>query len=529
MLVRVTCIRPACFSLPVPCTLPTVITRRSFVLGGIAGAILASCGDGSDPAARTTTTGVSSYGAHSRSFGDLVLHRSKEIPDSPNVVFISLDDTNDWLGFLGNHPGTVTPDLDALAARSLVFTEAYCTAPICLPSRVSVLFGLQPFTAGLFSVFNASDETYLNQVRHRPSLIDSFWAAGYSTFRAGKVFHTPPGPWGDLESQRFTEAQEPPKFPADLPWRSPYDQREVESGKHTSFVRVDFGPSGMAPEEQPEGKAAGWVRERLRAEHDRPFFLSFGVEATHAPWRVPQQFFDLHPIEEVVPPELRPEDLEDLGVVGTPEGEIVDATGAFEALTKHGLLAEAVQAYQAAQSYSDWLVGQVLDELEASPHSENTIVVVWSDHGFHLGEKMHLRKDTLWDRATHVPLVVNDPTGTMSSGEFDRPVSLIDIGPTLGELCGVAIAGDHEGESLIPVLADPDLAEERPPIMTRGEGNFSVRRGQWRYTAYASGVRELYDHSVDPEEFTNLAGDAEYATIEEELAAFLPDTDDGNS
>ena len=251
-------------------------------------------------------------------------------------------------------------------------------------------------------------------------------------------------------------------------------------------------------------------------------FLGYGLISSHVAWRVPQKFFDLHPIDEVVVPDLRPDDLDDLG----PAARSLIDQRTLDTLRNTGTWEDAVQAYQAAISYADDRVGVVLDALASSPRADDTIVVLWSDHGFHLGEKLHWHKFTLWERATRIPMLFRVP-GSLDSGTvFDRPVSAIDIGPTLAELSGVAVTSQRSGASLVPALAQPSLADGRPAISTWLPGNHSVRRGPWRYVRYRTGEAELYDHRDDPDEYTNLAGRSESAATERELAAFLPDLRD---
>jgi arylsulfatase A-like enzyme len=306
----------------------------------------------------------------------------------------------------------------------------------------------------------------------------------------------------------------------DPDWRSPYDGEPIGRGENFDYTMIDFGPSGRPAEQEADGQATTWVLERLGRDHPRPFLLALGLYLPHEPWRVPRKYFDLHPLDEVVVPDVRADDLADLGPYA--RDEVIDQHHRFERLLLSGLWEEAVQAYQASISYADDHVGRVLDGLASSPHADDTVVAVWSDHGFHLGEKLHIEKFTLWERATHIPLLLAVP-GRFDAGRvFDGPVSAIDIGPTLAELCGAEINEKHQGRSLLEVLEHPERADERPPVMTWQAGNHSVRRGTWRYTRYRTGEAELYDHRTDPQEFTNLVGDPRHAATVAELDTFLP-------
>jgi arylsulfatase A-like enzyme len=498
--------------------------RRTFLLGSLAAAGVA-CSGGSPAATSTPTTSLT---GKIRQIGDYELRQLKADPDAPNVLMISLDDQNDWVGFLNAHPGAVTPNLDGLAARSLVFDAAYCTAPMCLPSRTSIGFGLHPYQTDVYDHSDASNRAQEELRGVTPSLIDDFWAAGYGTFGTGKVF-------GNGEAKTYDEfyAVESYASPVDVgtaaeyadrydpDWISPWTAQPIGDGSANVGTSVDFGPNLAPPTGGPDGNKTSWASEVIQRNHDRPFFLGVGVGATHLPWRVPQEFFDMHPIEEVVVPEIRPGDLSDLSPYAINTIAYNNRLD-LDRLQKSGLLEEAVQAYQASTSYMDWSVGQLLDTLAASPYADNTIIVVWSDHGFHLGEKLHLHKFTLWERATRVPFVIHQP-GRFDRGEiFDPPVSLIDIGPTLAELCPVKIYAPHEGASLVPVVDSPDLADEHPPIMTWLEGNYAVRQGQYRYIRYNTGDAELYDHEADPEEYTNVANWPLFAGVRATLDGYLP-------
>lgn len=450
-----------------------------------------------------------------------------ELPnlDRPNVLFLAVDDMNDWAGFLNPHPGTSTPNMDALAARSLVFTNAYTPAPMCLPARTALLWGRQPFETGVYDHTEPSWDAFreLDDAGH--VLMASFRDAGYEVLGAGKITHdSNPRRWDDYRATDFfpeAYVRDKPRWEGrfDPEWRSPYDGQRIGNGENFTYQMIDFGPSGMTATEQPDGRSAAWACEQLRREHDRPFFLAFGSTQPHTPWRVPQEFFDLHPLDQVVTPEYRPEDIEDLS--DYVRKELIDNHRSFLRIREADIWREAVQAYQASISFADWCVGQVLDELAASPHADNTVVVLWSDHGFHLGEKLHWHKFTLWERATRVPFLVHLP-GSTSGQVIDTPVSLLDLGPTLADLCAVDLDASHSGSSLRDVLAAPASGQDRPPISTWMQGNHAVRQGPYRYIRYRTGDVELYDHREDPEELHNLAGADSAQGLVRDLDVYLP-------
>jgi arylsulfatase A-like enzyme len=499
------------------------VDRRAFLLGSlatVAAGSLPSCGLGSSDEAPQPAGAV-------RRYGDIELVRRPASSDAPHVLFLCLDDCNDWLGFLNPHPGTKTPNLDELARRSLSFDHAYVTAPICGPSRTSVMFGSQPFRNGMYDHGDASNEHHAALASGSPALVDDFWVHGYDIVGAGKIFHLPLVPrWGEYRLSnrdlpghaRKREGADPTRY--DPEWLSPYDGEPIGHGEDFFHNKLDFGPSGRPAEDEPDGQAARWVSDQLEQARSNPLFLAFGIHMPHEPWRVPQEYFDLHPLEEVVLPEIRPDDLEDLGEYALG---LIDPVRQYQTLVEHGILARAVQAYQASISFADAKVGVVLDALAASPRADDTVIAVWSDHGYHLGEKMHLQKFTLWERATRVPLLLHVPGRSDHGRRVDPPVSLIDLGPTLAEVCGFEPVTPYEGASLLSVVDDPASADERPPLSTWLEGNHAIRFRTWRYIRYRNGERELYDHRTDPDEFDNLAADPGHADVVRQLDALLSD------
>lgn len=505
--------------------------RRTFLIGSaatVATAAAATAGGGYAYKHRPRSPVVTGSTSPTRGYGAVTMSQTKARSDAPNVLFIALDDCSDWVGFLANHPGTKTPNLDALAATSLSFTNAYCVAPMCNPARTGVMFGQQPFNVGVYDHSDPSFQHYYQMAGITPSLVDDMWAAGYQAIGAGKVFNDP-------ETQRWAMYRDtayyadffdrkPPTAPDryNPDWLSPYDGQPEGMGEKMTADMIDWGPSGKNRDDDPEGQASTWVARRLQDSYDKPFFLAYGAICTHVPWRVPQQFFDMHPLDQIVLPDYRPDDLDDLPPYALKK--IVDTNHQFARIVKDHLWANAVQAYQAAISYADDCVGRVLNQLASSPYADNTIVMLWSDHGFHMGEKMHIEKFTLWEHGTRVPFLLHVPGTFTKAQTFDRPISTIDIGPTVTDLVGATThATNHQGKSLLPVIKDPQLADARPPLMTWKVGNNAVRKDKWRYIRYVTGDVELYDHSNDPDELTNLATNDETQDIQRELKQYLPD------
>jgi arylsulfatase A-like enzyme len=426
----------------------------------------------------------------------------------PNVLFIAIDDLNDWIGCLGGHPQVKTPNLDRLAGRGVLFSRAYCSAPACNPSRASLMTGVLPSTSGV----------YLNGQPWRPVMKDvtplqeSFKRAGYDVLGRGKIYHHGRGEEFFTESGWDTYI---PKSGDPLP-----PTRPVSGIPKTSHF--DWGPVSAPNTQMDDTKVTDWCIEQLSRSRQRPLFLACGLFRPHLPWYVPQEWFDLYPLEDIVLPTVNDDDLADIPLAGRrmarPERD-------HHNVNKHGQWRQAVQGYLASISFTDWNVGRLLDALDQSPYKDNTLIVLWGDHGWHLGEKLHWRKFALWEEATHAPLMFVVPSLTPVGRVCQRPVSFADIYPTLKDICRLpAPSQELEGVSLRPLLAAPEASWERPALTTHGRGNHSVRSEKWRYIRYSDGSEELYDEEKDPLEWTNLAGEAEWSEVKVRLSAWLPKT-----
>ena len=272
-----------------------------------------------------------------------------------------------------------------------------------------------------------------------------------------------------------------------------------------------------------DSRVVSLAAEFLEEERERPFFLACGLHKPHMPWSVPRRYFDLYPLDEIRLPPTRADDLDD--VPSAIRNMIEVSSADHRAIEEQDLWSAAVRAYLASVSFVDAQLGRLLDALDASPHGNNTIVVLWSDHGFHLGQKRHWRKFTLWEESTRVPFFVSAPGVNTPGSTCGRPMELVHIYPTLADLCSLElgpIAGQLDGTSLRPVLADPNATWSQPALTTMGLGNHSLRSERWRYTRYADGSEELYDHDADPKEWDNLAMDPARRELMDELAAWLP-------
>ncbi|RFC50951.1 MAG: Arylsulfatase A [Verrucomicrobia bacterium] len=430
----------------------------------------------------------------------------------PNVLFLVADDLNDWVGVLGGHRQVKTPHLDGLGARGVVFTNAHCQAPLCNPSRTSVLLGLRPSRTGIHGL--APGVRKVAEWRDRVSLPQAFRRAGYATYSCGKVWHD--GALGAEEmAAEFERTGPAPGMPR--PGRR-------LSGYPSKLAAMDWGVYPASDDENADGKIAAAACEALRtADAGRPFFVACGFRLPHVPCYAPQRWFDLYPDQGLVIPEVREDDRMDTPAFSwllhwkLPEPRLVS-------LRRHGEWRPLVRAYLASVSAMDAMVGRVLAALEATGRAGNTVVVFWSDHGWHLGEKGITGKNSLWERSTRVPLLVAGP-GVVSGGRCREAVELLDLFPTLTDLCGIGAVEGLDGMSLRAQLENPGVARERPALTTHNQGNHSVRDRRWRYIRYADGSEELYDLEKDPNEWENLAGRAEYAGRKRALAEWLPKVD----
>jgi len=432
--------------------------------------------------------------------------RGQATASKPNVLFIAIDDLNDWVGCLGGHPDTRTPNIDRLGARGVIFERAYCTAPACNPSRASLMTGVRPSTSGVYH--NA--QPWMPVMPNAFTLQEAFKAAGYTVLGRGKIYHGGRGPgyfcprgWDEYIAKGADPA--PPKRPVNgIP----------------NTAHFDWGPVDAPDEQMDDFRVATWVSQQLGRKHDKPFFLACGFFRPHLPWYVPKKYFDRFPLDKVTLPNVNENDLDDVPPIGR---QIARPQGDHRKVVEHHQWRQAVRGYLASISFCDTMVGKVLDALDRSPYAKNTIIVLWGDHGWHLGEKLHWRKFALWEEATHAPLIFAVPGLTKPGGRCPRTVSFLDIYPTLVELCGLhAPEKQLEGVSLAPLLKDPIARWDRPAVTTYGKDNHSVRTEKWRYIRYRDGTEELYDEVKDPLEWTNLAGKPGLADVKKRLAQSLP-------
>jgi arylsulfatase A-like enzyme len=388
--------------------------------------------------------------------------------DQKNVLMIIVDDLNDWVGAFGGHPDTKTPNMDRLAAQGMVFTNAHATAALCGPSRASVMTGLRPSTTGIYGQLSDKDIRKASEATENITFMSEYFAQhGYRTMGIGN--------WGVY-----------PEHDEDM---------------------IDY-------------KSAMWAKDRLAEEQDRPFFLAVGFIRPHAPWYAPQKWFDMHPPGELAMPPYLATDFDDIPDISRALHE-VPMMPTTEWAIETGEWPNIVQGYLASVSFVDHYIGEVLKALENSPYADNTIVVLWGDHGYHLGEKNRFAKHSLWEETSRVPLIISTPGG-VEGQSTNSAVSLLDLYPTLLDLTGLPAYETNEGESLKPLLEGSTITPGRVAMISYGYGNHAIRDDRYRYIRFADGSEEFYDHQDDPNEWVNLAGNSDYDDIKQRLAGYLP-------
>lgn len=454
----------------------------------------------------------------------------------PNVLFIALDDLNDWIGCLGGHPQTRTPNLDRLAASGVLFRNAYCAAASCNPSRTAVFSGLPPHRTGLYR-----NQQKLREVLPEAELLPRYFSRhGYWSAGSGKMLHyvIDPPSWDEYFPDKATDRPLPRTFtprnrPVSLPRAGDWQ-----------YVETDWAALAVSDEQYGgDWSVTQWVGEQLSAQKvapafaedvgskmrlkSQPLFLACGIYRPHEPWFVPQKYFKPFPLDGIqLPPGYRADDLNDVPTAG----QRIARNRYFAHIQEQGQWRKAIQAYLASIHFADAMLGRVLDALEKSPHRDNTIVVLWSDHSWHLGEKEHWQKFTGWRACARVPLMVwvpkgtpGLPEGTAAGGVCDRPVSLVDLFGTLTDLCGLPAKAGISQRSLVPLLRDPQ-AEWPHAALTHLDRpqNYALSTERWRYLHYFDGGEELYDLASDPHEWRNLAGQPEHADRLAEMRALAP-------
>jgi arylsulfatase A-like enzyme len=422
----------------------------------------------------------------------------------PNILLIPIDDLNNWIGCLGGHPQAKTPNIDALAARGVLFNNAQCQAPVCNPSRASMMTSLYPSTSGIYFLNPQLDASPIG--KKNITLPKRYEKMGYEVAGAGKMFHGKDKLYFKTYAGTFGGFGPRPKkkvspFPGHPLW--------------------DWGAFPEKDSQMPDANIAAWGVSALKKKYDKPFFIATGFYRPHVPQFAPQKWFDMYPLETLQLPKIRENDLSDLSKYGISITRQKHVAPTHEWVLEHKQWKPLVQSYLACVSFVDAQVGKVLKALDENPQKNNTFIVLYSDHGFHLGEKERYAKRSLWEDGTNVPMIIVGP-GVAKGKICSKPVQLLDIYPTLLDLTGHEADPKHEGHSLKPLLKNPQADWQHMARTSFGPGNYSIKSERYRYIHYNDGSEEFYDHSKDPQEWNNQIKNPEYASIVKLHKTHLP-------
>jgi len=453
----------------------------------------------------------------------------------PNVLFIAVDDLNDWVNCMGGRKGVHTPNLDRLAARGVLFTNAHCAAPSCNPSRVAMMTGVAPYSSGVYN--NGQDWRRSPRLEKAVTIPEHFRSGGYEAYGGGKIFHALswitdsygkqqneaglwdrywPSPTNPMPDPQWPVAAKAKRGSNGYLYSKPIAVGKSMKGRPSHFL--DWAPDNQPESGTADYKVIDWAAGELAKKRNKPFFHAVGIFRPHIPWYAPAKYFNLYPEKEVLLPRILEGDLDDV----PKRGHYGIRKAWHKWIVENGEWRGAVRGYLASISFADAQVGRLIDALDSSPYSQNTIIILWSDHGMHIGEKQQWEKFTLFEESTRVPLMIVAPGITKPGSICERPVGLVDVYPTLNELCGLPRRNDLDGVSLVPLLKNPTAPRERPAITTWGRNNHSVRGQRYRYIQHPDGTEQLYDHMKDPDEFTNLADRPGLASVRRRLVKWLP-------
>jgi arylsulfatase A-like enzyme len=442
-----------------------------------------------------------------------------ESASKPNVLFIAVDDLNNMIGPIDNFSNVKTPNFDRLAKMGVTFTNAHVQAPLCGPSRASLMTGLRPSTTGIYGM------TPDNQIRREGNpatkditfLPEYFEQNGYHTMGIGKLFHihAPDSVFNESGGRVKGFGPYPKK-------RFVWDGFGTSKSKKEKYGRTstDWGAFPKKDSLMPDHQSVNWVTERLHRDYNKPFFMGLGFLRVHVPLYVPQKWFDLYPLEDIQTPPYKSDDLNDIPPVGMKINDL-PMMPSTEWAIESGEWKKIVQAYLACISYVDYELGRVLDALENSKYANNTVIVLWSDHGYRLGEKGTFAKHALWETATKAPLMFAGPS--LPKGKIvNAPVEMLSIYPTLLELSGLPAYERNEGLSLVAMMQNDEGVNTSHALTTFGMNNHAIKVDGYRYISYEDGGEEFYDHSEDSNEWNNQANNPKYKAQIAKMKGLLP-------
>jgi arylsulfatase A-like enzyme len=472
-------------------------------------------------------------------FALLFLSCTKE-EQKPNVLFIAVDDMADWATYLDGHPDAITPNMDRLASQGIYFTNAHCVSPICGPSRASILTGMRPETTGAYT----NRGTYIDYVPEAVSLPRYFRNNDYHVMGAGKINHAlgmvVPDNWDEYgpdcgivgspftSEELLSEGMDPTRVVSRLNCTLPMNGGLSLIDRPTmTYNSFDWGPLDIDDSGMPDGEIAEWAVDQLEQEMDKPFFLAVGFYKPHQPFFAPRKYFDMYDVDKISLPLTLEGDLDDVPQPGIDFAHAAWSAGTHKTVVEHCKWHEGVLAYLATITFADAQVGKVLEALDKSPHADNTWIILWSDHGWSLGQKEHWGKHEPWQASVKVPFIIVPPKNYSGDGlrrgsPCPAPVSLLDIYPTLIDICGLPEKAELEGQSLIPLVNSPEGDWNKAVVTSVGRGSHSVFTKKWRYIHYFDGSEELYNLETDPEEWANLATDPKYDQTKLDLASHIP-------
>ncbi|MCH2208665.1 MAG: sulfatase [Lentisphaerales bacterium] len=412
-----------------------------------------------------------------------------------NVLLIPVDDLNDWISVLGGHPQVKTPNIDHLASRGTLFTNAHCQSPVCNPSRASMMTSLYPESTGIYFL---NPPIKSSKVAAKATVLPQrFVKEGYHVAAAGKVFH-------NKENKEYF-----PIYGGSYGGFGPLPKKKI--APYVGHRLWDWGVYPELDKDMPDFQIAAWGQEQLKKKYDKPFFMATGFYRPHVPQFAPQKWFDMYPIEEVQLPKVISDDLKNISQYAVDITRLEHVAPTHEWVTQNNQWKPLVQSYLACVSFVDEQVGKVVKALQSSPYKDNTYIVLYSDHGFHLGEKERYAKRSLWEDGARVPMIIVGP-GIKPGQVCNKPVELIDIYPTLLELTGHKADPMNEGNSLVPLLKDPNSEWPHMARTSFGPGNYAIISEQFRYIHYNDGSEEFYDHKKDPNEWNNVIANPEYSS-----------------